>query len=365
MTPEEELLRAQRLAQAAKAPKLTPEQKAAQALVNNTGARAGISSATGKPESLGSLEANAKKQQNIYDGLVNLSGNVLGLFGIEKNALGIPVKSENIDWGTRKFTTDGQVVVTPADMLMGRSQPELQLAYENARRDALILGLQDDYEKQFPNQSLREQFTDDKGQELNASNLTTKINNQALRVEKRAPLIEKLISMEGGPEAYRFLTSLSNEVTKGNPSPQQVAAEITRLTPTQSSTLQANATANAKLDLLEAQTERIGDQTRIQEQELGILRDNSATSRWQAEATAAHNANTLAAQKYNNAESRRLQELQLQQNQQLAIMNMQNNMEDRRLNREDKREDRELVKQRMRIELLMNSLRGLGRAFSL
>ena len=248
---------------------------------------------------------------------------------------------------------------------MGRSQPELQLAYENARRDALILGLQDDYEKQFPNQSLREQFTDDKGQELNASNLTTKINNQALRVEKRAPLIEKLISMEGGPEAYRFLTSLSNEVTKGNPSPQQVAAEITRLTPTQSSTLQANATANAKLDLLEAQTERIGDQTRIQEQELGILRDNSATSRWQAEATAAHNANTLAAQKYNNAESRRLQELQLQQNQQLAIMNMQNNMEDRRLNREDKREDRELVKQRMRIELLMNSLRGLGRAFSL
>ena len=72
----------------------------------------------GVTESLGSLNANAEKHSNLYDGFNNFFGK-----GID-----------DIDYSTRELDGDGRVKVTKYDILMGRSQPELQLEYEKWRR---------------------------------------------------------------------------------------------------------------------------------------------------------------------------------------------------------------------------------------
>ena len=69
-------------------------------------------------ETLTSLDKNASKHYNWRDKLNELVGN-----GVQ-----------DIDWSTRKFDKNGRVKVTKGDMLIGRSQPELQAAYEDWRQ---------------------------------------------------------------------------------------------------------------------------------------------------------------------------------------------------------------------------------------
>ena len=75
----------------------------------------------GVSESLGSLNKNANLHSNWYDGLNDFFGK-----GID-----------DINFSNRELDDNGRVKVTKYDILMGRSQPELQLEYEKQRRRQL------------------------------------------------------------------------------------------------------------------------------------------------------------------------------------------------------------------------------------
>ena len=75
----------------------------------------------GAGESLGSLREHAKKHSNWY-------GQYNAMFG-----KGV----DDINYNEREFDDDGRVKVTKYDILLGRSQPELQAAYESQRQARL------------------------------------------------------------------------------------------------------------------------------------------------------------------------------------------------------------------------------------
>ena len=75
----------------------------------------------GVSESLGSLNKNANKHSNWYDSINDFFGK-----GVD-----------DIDFRSRDVDDTGRVKVTKYDILMGRSQPELQLEYEKQRRRQL------------------------------------------------------------------------------------------------------------------------------------------------------------------------------------------------------------------------------------
>ena len=80
--------------------------------------RAGDPTNRGAGESLGSLQDNAGKHRNWYD-VVN-----------EWGGKGV----DTIDFSQREFNDNGRVKVTKYDVLLGRSQPELQAEYERQRQ---------------------------------------------------------------------------------------------------------------------------------------------------------------------------------------------------------------------------------------
>ena len=95
-------------------------------------------------ESLPSLQTNAGKHTNWRDGLNNFFGN-----GVS-----------NIDWTTREYDENGRVKVTKSDILLGRSQPELQAAYEKHRQQQIKNAAGRDYRSAFGTQLKVDHTTD-------------------------------------------------------------------------------------------------------------------------------------------------------------------------------------------------------------
>ena len=325
-------------------------------LIKTTGGRAGISSATQRPESLRSLEEQVSGKNTAGEQVGTNYSNWR-----DTVAKGLGQNYDDIDWTKREFDDNGRVKVTKLDILFGRSQPELQLAYEEARRNALITANQDAYETAFPGKSVRDEFGDTKGQDVSPASLEGQIDREDKRLNDIKEPLAALLKLEKSAPVYAELM----RQTGGRPTVEQINAAAATLIPEQQGykITQNQENRNAKthsetLLNLEAERDRLAAQT--------VLESNQQSlNEWQVKATDAFNQNQLAAQQYNNSELRRLQELQMQQNQQLAIMNSKNRMEDRRLDREDRKEERALTRQQMRIEMLMRSLSSLGRAFSL
>ena len=87
----------------------------------------------GAGESEGSLKTHADKHTNWYDSFNSFFGK-----GVK-----------DIDWSTREFDDNGRVKVTKSDILLGRSQPELQAAWEKTRQTQIKDTLGDRYYETF------------------------------------------------------------------------------------------------------------------------------------------------------------------------------------------------------------------------
>jgi len=196
--------------------------------------RAGDPTGRGAGESLGSLQENAAKHRNWYDVINELGGKGL----------------DTIDFTQRAFDDNGRVKVTKYDVLLGRSQPELQAEYERQRQASVR------------NSPANQQFARDNNgtsavpavgerlyepQTTNAGDIADLNTKEATRVEKVTPLLEELGRMDGGKVA--IATMLPDK-----PTASQVASVIGELTPKQTKTKQTAASHES--DLATAQTGR-------------------------------------------------------------------------------------------------------------
>ena len=133
-------------------------------------------------ETLTSLDKNASKHYNWRDKLNELVGN-----GVQ-----------DIDWSTRKFDKNGRVKVTKGDILIGRSQPELQSAYEDWRQTKVRDKYGADYYDAF-GEKLDTKFDTD------PEVIDSKIRKETARSKGVDPYLMKLAGMAGGDEAIASL----------------------------------------------------------------------------------------------------------------------------------------------------------------
>ncbi len=135
-----------------------------------------------------SLRQNANKHRDIRDGLNSIFGND-------------PMKRPDaIDWKKRfeeGLIENGVVKVTAGDALIGRSQPELQLAYETWRQK----GLQ---RQAIPlNADLRAEGRSPVKIDTDTNSAT--LEADALQLGKVVQNRDLLLAMDGGPEAFAAL----------------------------------------------------------------------------------------------------------------------------------------------------------------
>ena len=126
-------------------------------------------------ESLPSLQTNAGKHTNWRDGLNNFFGN-----GVS-----------NIDWTTREYDENGRVKVTKSDIVLGRSQPELQAAYEKHRQQQIKNAAGRDYRSAFGTQLKVDHTTD-------LNELEGKITDEVKRDSSTKPYLTALAQTRGG-----------------------------------------------------------------------------------------------------------------------------------------------------------------------
>ena len=128
-------------------------------------------------ETLGSLQQNANRHRDWRD-------NVNWVFGNDPVA---------IDWTTREIDPNGRVVVTPFDVTIGRSQPELQLAYEKYRRSTLQNS--DEYRglrRLNPGQKIQIGVDDD------LATLGTRLQKETKYKEDSSALRNQILAIDGG-----------------------------------------------------------------------------------------------------------------------------------------------------------------------
>ena len=307
--------------------------------------RAGDPTNRGAGESLGSLQENAAKHRNWYDVINELGGKGL----------------DTIDFTQRAFDDNGRVKVTKYDVLLGRSQPELQAEYERQRQASVR------------NSPANQQFARDNDgtsavpavgerlyepQTTNAGDIADLNVKEATRVEKVTPLLEELGRMEGGKVA--IATMLPDK-----PTASQVASVIGELTPEQTKTKQA--TESHESGLATAQTTR-----EVAESNAAANTMTANTGRIQA-----INADRLAKAQMAFEKSKldydrevalygidaREREANLDRTlrKDLSILGLQDKQSEREYDRKrDERKDRQLM-----IMQLLGGLKNLGSAFTL
>ena len=126
-------------------------------------------------ESLPSLQTNAGKHTNWRDGLNNFFGN-----GVS-----------DIDWTSRQYDENGRVKVTKADSVLGRSQPELQAAYEKHRQQQIKNAAGRDYRKAFGTQLKVDHTTD-------LNEIEGQIADEVKRDSGTKPYLTALAQARGG-----------------------------------------------------------------------------------------------------------------------------------------------------------------------
>lgn len=133
-------------------------------------------------ESLPSLQTNAGKHTDWRDGLNNFFGT-----GVS-----------SIDWSGRQFDENGRVKVTKADILIGRSQPELQAEYEKHRQQQVKNAAGREYRNAFGTQ-LKVDHTSD------LNELEGKIADENKRDSSTKPYLTALAQTRGGAAAIAEL----------------------------------------------------------------------------------------------------------------------------------------------------------------
>ena len=307
--------------------------------------RAGDPTNRGAGESLGSLQDNAGKHRNWYDVINELGGK-----GVD-----------TIDFTQRAFDDNGRVKVTKYDVLLGRSQPELQAEYERQRQASVR------------NSPANQQFARDNSgtsavpavgerlyepQTTNAGDIQNLNTKESTRVEKVTPLLEELGRMDGGTVA--IATRLSDK-----PTAAEVASVIGELTPEQTKTKQAAQSHDSRL-----KTEQTGRETATATAAANTM--NANTSRIQA-----INSDRQAQAKIN------FENAQLKHNYDIAVFEQQARSREANLDRtlrkdlsilglEDKRDQRQHDRERderkdrqLMIMQLLGGLKSLGGAFTL
>lgn len=229
-------------------------------------------------ETLDSLQKNANRHRDWRD-------NVNWVFGNDPVA---------IDWTTREIDPNGRVVVTPFDYTIGRSQPELQLAYEKHRRDTL--------QNSDPARRLAD-LNDGKRVEIGAntdlSSLRAQLAKETKYKEDSSALRGQILAIDGGSKA---LTGLGDKPT-----------------------IEALSGALTQLQEAAIQTERDRPGGANDQWDRTVAADNRL-------ATAQENANTLATRQQDQLE------YQFDQNQRERAHNAEMARLDRKSDRSDKKE---------------------------
>lgn len=292
----------------------------------------------GAGESLGSLQENAGKHTNWYDTI-----NAWGGKGVE-----------TVDFSQRQFDENGRVKVTKYDVLLGRSQPELQAEYEKQRQAGVRNSAAN---QQFQRDNSGKGAVPKVGEQLYAPQTTNvgDIENlntlEATRVTKVTPLLEELGRMDGGKLA--IATKLGDK-----PTVSQVAAVIGELTPKQASSIRDQEAHNSNLETARS-TRSVNEGnlalSRTQERNRNALalaeidfKNNTNEYNWKT-------ANADRDYKYRAAEADR--ELKKE----LALLGFEDKAADRRYDREERRDqNRQLL-----ILQMMKGLQNLGSGFAL
>ena len=127
------------------------------------------------------LQTNAGKHTNWRDGLNNFGNGV-----------------SDIDWTTREYDENGRVKVTKADIVLGRSQPELQAAYEKHRQQQIKNAAGRDYRSAFGTQLKVDHTT-------NLNELEGQIADENKRDSATKPYLTALSKTRGGAEVIAEL----------------------------------------------------------------------------------------------------------------------------------------------------------------
>ncbi len=294
-----------------------------------------------------SLRQNANKNRDWRDGLNSIFGND-------------PMKRPDaIDWKKRfdeGLIENGVVKVTSGDALIGRSQPELQLAYEtwrqkNLQRQAIPLNADLRAEGRSP-------------VKIDTDTNSSTLDADALQLEKIVKNRDLLLGMDGGAAAYAGLGD--------NPTSSQILGAISarqsaidkpgkdmevRIQESNLETAQSQRdAAGAQITQAEAQTDLARDQFVLN---TTTAAENQNFREWQAQDQSAYRKFQEAEQtrrlQYDNENRNSDRNLQMQ----LAEMNRDERGEVRR---EDRRRDAKKDRQLMLLQLI-NGLKQVGQGF--
>lgn len=152
-------------------------------------------------ESLPSLQTNAGKHTDWRDGLNNFFGT-----GVS-----------SIDWSGRQFDENGRVKVTKADILIGRSQPELQAEYEKHRQQQIKNAAGQDYRRAFGTQLKVDHTTD-------LNEIEGQVADEVKRDSDTKPYLTALAQTDDGHTAIAELGA--------RPTLQQVQTALSKLNST-------------------------------------------------------------------------------------------------------------------------------------
>ena len=291
-------------------------------------------------QSLESLRKNANENRDWRDGLNSLFGND-------------PMKRPDaINWKKRfdeGLIENGVVKVTAGDALIGRSQPELQLAYETWRQKALR-------RQAIPlNAELQAEGRSPVEIDTNTSSATLDADaRQLINVVKNR---DALIQMDGGPAALAALGD--------NPTNTQILGAISARKTAIDAPAKDLTTRVKESDLKTAQTSRTNSdaQVRIAKDTFDLNKlttaENQNFREWQARDQSAYRKFQQEEQtrrlKYDNDSRVADRNLQMQ----LAEMNRDERGE---IRREDRRRDAKKDRQLMLLQLI-NGLKQVGQGF--
>ena len=291
-------------------------------------------------QSLESLRKNANKNRDWRDGLNSLFGND-------------PMKRPDaIDWKKRfdeGLIENGVVKVTAGDSLIGRSQPELQLAYETWRqkdlqRQAIPINAALQSEGRTPVQ------------------INTNTNSATLETEKAqlAKIVENrdlLLQMNGGPAAFAALgDNPTNTQILGAISARQTEIDKPGLERSEKLFKDNLDTNKSTRDANKAASDLARDNFDLNKQSTA---ENQNFREWQAKDQSAY-------RKFQEEEATR--RLQYDNDNRVADRNLQmqlsemNRDERGEIRREDRRRDAKKDRQLMMLQLI-NGLKQIGQGF--
>ena len=156
-----------------------------------------------------------------------------------------------IDWSTREFDDNGRVKVTKSDYLLGRSQSELQAAWEKDRQTQIRDTLGDKYYETFGSDLTVDYKTD-------PSKLSTKINKETKRAEDVKPYLTALTTTRGGSEVLAGLGD--------RPSVEQVQQALSGLTTRNTETSEGKVQAETQRLETRLDKQRASDEARYDAQ---------------------------------------------------------------------------------------------------